>query len=94
VLDKVMRCQQRQQQTQGIGETGRIGNMIWPDTVQLDVEWIKPGAGVDQHREGLDLVVGLNAGEANLANARRIATGGFDIQGDKAEVSLGHPIGM
>ena len=39
-------------------------------------------------------IVGLHAGEANLADAGYIAAGGFNIQRDEAEAALWHAIGM
>jgi hypothetical protein len=64
--------------------------MIWADAVELDVERVKPGAGIDQHGEGLDLIVRLDAGQADLADAGGITASGFDIQRDKAETAIWH----
>ena len=91
VLDEVVTRQQWQQSGQGVREAGRIRHMIWANAVELDVERVKPGAGIDQHGEGLDLVVGLDAGQADLADAGGITASGFDIQRDEAEAALRHP---
>jgi hypothetical protein len=45
-------------------------------------------AGIDEHGKCLDAIVGPNAGEANLADAGGIATGGLDIQCDKPKIPI------
>ena len=71
---------------------GRIGNVIRANSMQLDVERVKPCAWINQHREGLDLVVGVNTGQADLADAGRIAAGGFNVQCDEAEAALRYAV--
>ena len=62
--------------------------------MKLDVEWVKSGAGIDQHGESLDLIVGLHTGQADLADAGHIAARGFNIQRDEAEIAVWHPVDM
>jgi hypothetical protein len=89
-----MARQQREQNVQGVREPGRIRYMIWADAVELDVERVKPGAGIDQHGEGLDLIVGLDASQADLADAGDITASRFDIQRNEAKTAFRHPVGM
>ena len=90
MLDELMICQQLQKRLQRIRKTGCIRDMIRADSVQLDIERVKPCAWIDQHREGLDLVVVLNTGQANLTYAGSIAAGGFNVQRDKAKTAIWH----
>lgn len=91
MLDEMVARQQREQSIQGVREPRCIRHMVRANAVELDVEGVEPGAGIDQHGEGLDLVVGLNAGQADLADAGGITASGFDIQRDEAEAALRHP---
>jgi putative transposase len=68
--------------------------MIRADAVELDVKRVKSGAGIDQHGEGLDLIVGLHTGQPNLADAGGIAASGFHIQRYKAETAFWHVVRM
>ena len=79
VLDKVVLRQQGQKNPQGVCKPGCLRDMIRTDAVEPDVEWIEPGAGIDQHRECLDLVIGLHAGQTDLADACDIAACRFHI---------------
>ena len=94
VLDKPVLRQQGQKDRQGIVEPGRLRHVVRTDAVQPDVERCEPGAGIDQHRECHDLVVGLHAGKTDLADAGRVVAGRLHIQRDEAEASLRDLFGM
>ena len=68
--------------------------MIRADSVKLDVERVKSGAGIDKHEKRLNLIVGLHAGQADLADAGDIAAGGFNIQRDEAKTAVRHPVSV
>jgi len=88
VLNEMVPDKQWQQGFKRFMEGQRVCHMIWPDPVQANVERIKMAARIDEHRVCLDAIVGLNAGEADLANAGGIAAGGFNIQRDEAKISI------
>lgn len=90
VLDEVMAGQQRKQRVQRVREPGRIRNMIWTNAVELDVERIKSGSRIYQRGKRLDLIVWLDAGQADLAYAGCITACGFDIQRNEPETALWH----
>lgn len=82
-----MGVQDRRQHLDGLVEAGCIGDMVGAYPVQPDVERIEAHARIDQHREGLDPVIGLHAGDADLADAGRVAAGGLDVDRDEPEVT-------
>ena len=89
-----MRVEERHQHLDGIREAGRILDMVGADPVQPDVERIEAHARIDQHREGLDPVTLVHAGDADLADAGRIAAGGLDVDRDEPEATGGDAVRM
>lgn len=83
-----MAGKQRQQSPKRIGERQGVCHMVRPDSVQPDVERIESGARIDQYGEGLNVVIGLNAGDADLADAGGIAASCLHIECNESEVAI------
>lgn len=88
VLNEMVPGKQRQKGFKRLMEGQGVCHMIRPDPVQANVEGIKVGARIDEHGKCLDAIIGLNAGEAYLADAGGIAAGGFNIQCDEAKIPM------
>ena len=81
--NRLLRHQRREGGDQ-LRELRGVANGSGIYAMQLGVEVGKRLSRVDQQAEIVNLAPIIDASEANLTNAMRIAVGGFDIKGDEA----------
>ena len=89
-LDDQVARQQEFERRDGAGEIGRAQHLLGADAMQLHVEGRKAHLRIDERDPAFDAAIRPHAGDADLADAGGVGTGGLDIERDEAEGALGH----
>jgi hypothetical protein len=92
VLHHRMPGQQWHHRGPNLRERRRAAHGVRADPVQLRVKRRKCHLRVNIDRPRMDGVIMAHAGNTDLTDARAIAAGGFDIQRNKLEITVGHVV--
>ena len=89
VLNEVMSRKQWRKAGKGRTKIRCVGDMVRPNSMQLNIESVEPHPRVHKGGKGLDPIIWPNTGDPDLTNAGGVAARGFDVEGDETEIPAG-----